>query len=169
MLILKDKPPINHSEKQIDSIIRFIKEVYNDEQIDAYLDFMIKENYKPGMVYHGIRISNHSLTMFLKNFGKTEMTTGYIINKKYVNDIINVFDIDATTLVYDEDTLMLTDNIDDKYNELKDTVKKLNNVSISDENDILIIASDDIKTLEEFKSVIKLDQVLIPKNKFKWV
>ncbi|MFW6226131.1 MAG: hypothetical protein ACOC3V_04165 [bacterium] len=170
MNMMKDSVPVNQRDKELDSIVSFLNDNYTKDEVKDYLDYCFKSSYNPGRVVSGVRISNDSLTKFMHKLNIYDEKQGIIINKKYVNDLIEFFDREPDKFKFDKETLLVEDDYTD---ELKSTVKELSkelNICYHNEESVFIIASDndeDIKKLSEKFKYMKIQH--IPEHFFDWI
>ena len=159
----------NISKKNIDTIIKFLKDNYTTDDIKSYLDSLLKR-YKPGNIYNGVRVSNYVINYFLETLEIYPLIKGIIINKKYINDLIPFFDKEIDDFKYDKDTLLVDkDYTKDMINVFKEMNNDIN-IQYYNNDDIFILATSDnnvIKNME--KSFDGLEIQSIPIHVFDWV
>ena len=168
MGLFKNMFSTNLSKKNIDSVVSFLKDNYTDDEIKVYVDHALTE-YKPGRVYMGVRISNHTIQYFLEELNTYPLMKGIIVNKKYINDLIPFFDRDAEDFEFDQQTLMVEKDYTNEMLEVFNGLVDDTDIRFHNDNDIFILATfdDDVakKMEESFKD---LEVQSIPVHKFEW-
>lgn len=156
----------NLLKENIDVIVKFLTDNFTEDEIKNYADYVL-EKYKPGMVYQGIRVSNHSVIYLLEALGTYPFMKGIIINKKYINDLIPFFDKEATDFNFDENTLLVeTDYTGDMY-EIFEGISIDTDVRFHNDDEIFIIATFDDEVAKNMKESFKgLVVQSIPIHKF---
>ena len=144
---LKENSPNSFTEALLTNVNMFLKDVFTEEQIKSYLDYCIYNYYNPSKIYNGIRVSNKGIIKLLSLSGLHTMKDGIIINKKYINDLINFFDKESSDFNFDKDTLMVYDDLTNDMVNVFNEIKGYNNLKYYTNDEIFIIVSnDDIST-----------------------
>lgn len=154
--------------KKFESISNFLKENFNEEENEDYIKYCIDNFYIPDQIVNGMQYSTEDITNFLNIYG-VDMLMGFVIIKDYMNHAINILDeIDDNYDNYNKKTLMSNESLSKKYYNLKKSIKDENFIFKYENNDILVIATDDIDSLKQLKKKININDSLIPKSYFKW-
>lgn len=168
MNMLKNMFTTNLPKKNVESVVAFLKDNWTEDGIKEYIDYVI-EKYKPGQVYAGVRVSNHTIQYFLEETVVYPLMKGIIINKKYINDLIPFFDRDAEDFEFDQETLMVEKDYTDEMIEVFEGITQDTDVRFHSDDDIFVLGtfSDDVaKQMEEsFKG---LEVQSLPIHKFNW-
>jgi len=177
---MKDVSPINVIyqgdtteivDKKYTSISNFLIENFTQEEVDGYIEYCLREFYKPGIIdiSHGVglKINTSSIIMFLDKM-LVEMLMGFVIVKDYMDDAINILDKDEKDIEYEKQTTMSLNPLRDEYMSLKKEVEDMDFTYVYENNDLLVFATNDTNTLDELKTKINLPDELIPKEYFDW-
>jgi len=158
----------NLPKDNVDVLVKFFTDNFTEDEIKVYVDHALTQ-YKPGKIYHGIRISNHTIQYILEAFNTYPLMKGIIINKKYVNDLIPFFDRDAEDFEFDPETLLVEKDYTDEMLEVFNGLVDDTDIRFYSDDDIFILAtfSDEVakKMEESFKG---LEVQSIPVHKFDW-
>lgn len=146
----------NLPKENIDVITTFLKDNYTDEEIKGYTSHILN-SYKPGMVYNGVRVSNFTIYTLLETLGVDELYKGIIVNKRYINDLIPLLDIDTEDesegkLIFDESTLMVEEDLSDEIIAVFNSIAPGTDLKFHmDENIFVMVTKDDevVKMLQE--------------------
>ena len=112
------------------------------------MDYCIKNYYRPGMVYSGIRISNKGVMEIIKLSSLYNLKQGVIINKKYVNDLLPLFDNDSSKITYDEKSLMTDIDYTDYITGLVTGMKFNYDIEYFNTPELFIIVGNDENTVK---------------------
>jgi len=169
--MFKDMFQTNLPKENVDTIINFFNDNFTEEETKVYVDHILTQ-YKPGVIYQGVRISNHTIQYILEGFNTYPLMKGIIINKKYINDLIPFFgkDVeDADEFGFDKDTLMVEKDYTNDMLEVFNGLVVDTDVRFHSDDDIFVLATfdDDIaKKIEE--SFEGLEVQSIPVHMFEW-
>lgn len=171
MNMLKNMFTTNLPKKNVEVVINFLRDNYTDSEIKEYVDYIL-EQYKPGKVYQGIRISNHTIVYFLEGLETYPLMKGIIINKKYINDLLPFFDKDvddADDFDYNKDSLMVekdyTDDMLKVFNGLVDDT----DIRFHSDDNIFVLATFDDGVAKSMEDSFKgLEVQSLPVHKFEW-
>jgi len=145
--LLEETSPNRMNVEIIDNIVLFLNENFEEQETKPYLDYCIKKYYKPGMVYGGIRITNHGVIMMVEKCGIHTLKDGFIINKKFIGDLLPLFGDDTTLFDHDEEITeseqtIIKDDLSDEMVELFNQLKMGYDVDYFMDDDIFIITSN---------------------------
>ena len=158
----------NLPKKNVESVVGFLKEHYTDDEIKVYVDHALKE-YKPGRVYMGVRISNHTIQYFLEELNTYPLMKGIIVNKKYINDLIPFFDRDVEDFEFDKDSLMVEKDYTNEMLEVFNGLVVDTDVRFHNDDDIFVLATFDDDVAEKMKESFKdMEVQSIPVHMFEW-
>jgi hypothetical protein len=144
----------NLPKENVDVVVKFFNDNFSEEEIKVYVDHALKQ-YKPGVVYMGIRVSNHTIINFLEAFNTYPLMKGVIVNKKYINDLLPFFDKDvedAEEFEYDKDTLMVEKDYTPDMIQIFYDLSTNTDIRYHDDENIFVLATfdDDVaKQMEE--------------------
>ena len=158
----------NLPKENVDVIVKFFTDNFTEDEIKVYVDHALTQ-YKPGVIYQGIRISNHTIQYILEAFETYPLMKGIIINKKYINDLIPFFDREGDDFEFDKDTLMVEKDYTNEMLEVFNGLVDDTDIRFYNDDDIFALATFDdevAKTMEEsFKG---LEVQSIPVHMFEW-
>ena len=158
----------NLPKKNVDVVISFLKENWNDDEIKVYVDHALNK-YKPGVIYQGIRISNHTIINFLEGLNTYPLMKGIIINKKYINDLVPFFDRDAEDFEFDPDTLLVEKDYTNEMLEVFNGLVEGTDIRFHNDDDIFVLATFDDEVAKQMTESFKdLEVQSIPVHKFEW-
>jgi hypothetical protein len=168
MNMLKNMFTTNLPKKNVESVVSFLKDNYTEDEIKSYMDFVL-EKYKPGVVYAGIRISNHTIIYFLEELNIYPLMKGIIINKKYVNDLIPFFDRDGEDFEFDQETLMVEKDYTDEMLEVFNGLVDDTDIRLHHDDNIFILVTFDENVAKSMEESFKgLEVQSIPVHMFDW-
>jgi hypothetical protein len=168
MGLLKEMFSTNLPKKNVDVVVKFLTDNYTDDEIKEYVDYALTK-YKPGVIYNGIRISNHSILYFLEALGTYPLMKGIIINKKYINDLIPFFDRDADDFEFDKDTLLVEKDYTDEMFEVFNGLVDDTDIRLHHDENIFILATFDEEVAKSMEESFKgLEVQSIPVHMFEW-
>lgn len=152
-LLLNNINPNKYHYKHLMNISKFVRHIYNEDELKDYVSKLVIMRYKPGFVTHKIRAVNEQIVLFLSLFHDYFQTIrGVIINPEFIGDVKKVY----PDVKYDKDTGNL---LEDAYPILDKLVKKLKNkyqdkIKIFVGN-IYVFAMEDEKIIKEFENDFK--------------
>lgn len=169
MNLLKENSSTNMPLKNITSIVNFLLDTFDTNDVKDYVDYML-EQYNPGMVFNGMRISNYTINQILIQSKIYPFMQGIIINKKYINDLIPFFASEADEFKYDKDTLLVDKDYSDEIkNVFNNIIKDKNDAQFYSDKDISIIASFNEETIKYIELTFDgLELQPIPLHLFTW-
>lgn len=168
MGLLKQMFSTNLPKKNVDVVVKFLTDNYTNDEIKEYVDHALTM-YKPGGIYNGIRLSNHSVIYFLETLGTYPLMKGIIINKKYINDLIPFFDREADDFEFDKDTLLVEKDYTDEMLEVFNGLVDDTDIRFHLSDDIFILATFDEEVAKSMEESFKgLEVQSIPVHKFDW-
>lgn len=156
--------PNNTKLKQLEKVSNNIKSVFDKSEIDILVKTVIAKNYKPGIVISYIRSNNDGIIDFMSQFDNIKMVNGIIINKKFIGDMLKLFD----DIEYNKETGEITDKfVDEKVSIFIDFLienDKSVKYDIIGDGDIYIISIDNNEYYNELK--LKFDGLKFEKVPF---
>jgi len=168
MGLLKQMFSTNLPKKNVDVVVNFLKDNYTDEQIKEYVDHALSM-YKPGVIYNGIRISNHSIIYFLEALNTYPLMKGIIINKKYINDLIPFFDREGDDFEFDKDSLLVEKDYTNEMFEVFNGLVDDTDIRLHHDDNIFIMATFDDEIAKSMEESFKdLEVQSIPIHMFDW-
>ena len=168
MGLLKQMFSTNLSKKNVDVVVNFLKDNYTNEQIKEYVDHALTM-YKPGQIYNGIRLSNHSIVYFLETLGTYPLMKGIIINKKYINDLIPFFDREGDDFEFDPETLLVEKDYTNEMLEVFNGLVDGTDIRFHLDDDIFSLATFDDEVAKSMEESFKgLEVQSIPVHMFEW-
>jgi len=161
----------NVPKENVDIIVKFFTDNFTEDETKVYVDHALTQ-YKPGMVYNGIRISNHTIQYILEGFNTYPLMKGIIINKKYINDLLPFFGKevdDAEEFEYNKDTLMVEKDYTNQMLEVFNDLVVDTDVRFHNDDDIFVLATFDNDIAKKIKdSFDGLEVQSIPVHMFEW-
>lgn len=154
-------------KKKFESISKFLKDNFTQEEVDEYIEHCLNEFYKPDELHNGTQYYNTDILNFLDTIG-VEMVMGFVIIKDYMNHAINIFDDVTEDTPHVKETLMSEESLDLKFDKIRQYANDTEFIMTYENNDIFVIATDDLNTFEDIKSKINLKDDLIPRDYFRW-
>ena len=168
MGLLKQMFSTNLPNKNVDVVVNFLNDNYTEDEIKEYVDHALTL-YKPGMIYNGIRISNHSVIYFIEKLNTYPLMKGIVINKKYINDLIPFFDREGDDFDFDKDTLMVEKDYTNEMLEVFNGLVEGTDVRFHMDDDIFILATFDDEVAKSMEESFKgLEVQSIPIHMFDW-
>lgn len=151
--------PNHFKDEELEYFSKFIRLSFDENEITDIVKGIIKDSYKPGLVYANVRVSNRSVLHLVSLFEDIiETEKGIIINTNFIGDVKKVY----PDVKFDEKSGDITDeNTKDKVSEFTFTLKAKYkddlNVIIKDDIFILSTKSEDVlKELENTNLSIQL-------------
>ena len=168
MGLLKQMFSTNLPKKNVDVVVNFLNDNYTTDEIKEYVDHALS-NYKPGVIYEGIRISNHSIIYFLESLETYPLMKGIIINKKYINDLIPFFDREADDFEFDPESLLVEKDYTDEMLEVFNGLVNDTDIRFHNDDNIFVLATFDEEVAKSMEDSFKgLEVQSIPVHKFEW-
>lgn len=169
MSLLKHNSSTNLPRKNVDVVVSFLKDNYTVDESKEYVDHMLGL-YKPGMVYAGVKISNHTVLNFLEEMQTYPLMKGIIINKKYINDLMSFFDRDADEFDFDLQTLMVEKDFTEEMLQVFVNISDGTDLRFHNDDDVFILGTFEEETEKYLVETFKyLEVQSIPVHLFKWI
>ena len=146
--LFKETSPNRIESEKLINLNNFMSVKLTTDEYKDYLDYCIKNYYRPGMVYSGIRISNKGVMEIIKLSSLYNLKQGVIINKKYVNDLLPLFDNDSSKITYDEKSLMTDIDYTDYITGLVTGMKFNYDIEYFNTPELFIIVGNDENTVK---------------------
>lgn len=168
MSLFKENFTSNLPKKNIDVVVSFLNDNFDEEGIKEYIDHALTK-YKPGMIYKGIRISNRAIVDFLEAVNIYPLMKGVIINKKYMNDLVPFFAREVEDFEYDKETLMVEKDYTNEMIEVFNDIAVDTDIRFHNGEEIFILATfDDAVAKSMVESFEGLVVESIPLHMFEW-
>lgn len=148
---IKDKSPNSLNKDGLEKLNLFMTDNVGTEYYEKYLEHCIKNHYKPGKVYMGVKIYNNGVTGLLKLSNLYDLKKGVLINKNYINDLLPFFNNDETSMVYDKDTLIVEEDYTDNIIKFLDKIKETINIDYIYNNYLFVIVCNDEESITTLK------------------
>ena len=145
--MFKETSPNRMDNDSIVNLNSFMSDKMTSDEYKDYLEYCIKMYYRPGMVYSGVRISNKGVMEIINLSNLYDLKQGVIINKKYVNDLLPLFNNDSTKIDYNEKTLMTDVDYTDYITGLVNGMKFNYNIDYFNTPELFIIVGNDENTV----------------------
>jgi len=153
----------DYKKDELLNFYNYIKNVFNDNELDGIIKHYITKYYKPGYVFSGLK-TYHKNIIYLMTLFNIEVYNGIIINTSFIGDMIKIFpdiNFDDKGIITDDTTNMVSNFI----NDIKNNVPNIK-ISINDNIIAFAINDNDHHILIEKFNGMEVD--LIPVHFFKW-